>query len=347
MGTQFLSSGLSRRDALKVGLKGSAYAAPIVLGAIAVTPAAAVSPTPTMIMSPSPTTVPPTPTVTTMSGMPSVTVTPSSGPAGTAFTITVANFPASTAGNVYIQTGGSDVVGGSNVVLPITTNSNGGGTVVFRDLGTAPGPYKVFASIGNATTQPPYPILQITSPGLIGSVTVASAVGCNPTVISGSGFPTGAPFDVFVQSPSGTNLDQFRGVQAQPNGSFQLFSRSLPAGSLKVVVQAGQNVLNTTPFMQMACAGGNQPYIQASNSSVVAGNPLSFTGFSFVPGSMLTVSARSTNGMLLGSTSVTASGTGDIAGTLSTVGFPVGNIFLVVTTTGTNTVLATNNASIV
>ena len=54
MGNQSPLSNLSRRDALKIGLKGSAYAAPVVLGVIVATPAGAVSATPTMTPVPQP-----------------------------------------------------------------------------------------------------------------------------------------------------------------------------------------------------------------------------------------------------------------------------------------------------
>ncbi|MDQ2732640.1 MAG: hypothetical protein M3Y56_13360 [Armatimonadota bacterium] len=320
---------MTRRDALKTGLKGSIYAAPIVLGATVVQSVGAISPTPTA-----------TPTSTPVTGTPSLTVTPSSGPAGTSFTIRLANFPASTTGQVTIN-------GTSNgFTLPVTTDANGNATVVLKDLSTPPGSYQVSASVGNSFNQNP-PTIQITAPALVGAVTVTSAGGCDPTVFTGSGFPTGVDLNVNITSPSGTRITGFNTFQAQPDGTFQLFSRSLSTGSLKVVVQAGQNVLNTTPFLQAACAGGTQPFIAHNGPPVVAGEPLSFSGIQFVPGSTLTVSARSANGTLLGSTPVTADGSGQFSGTLSTTGFPVGAITLVVTPTGSNTVLAINDASIV
>jgi len=163
-------------------------------------------------------------------------------------------------------------------------------------------------------------------------------------------------FDVPVQSPSGTNIQTFFAIQAQPNGTFQLFASNLPSGLLNVlvlagsknmVVQPGSNVLNTIPFMQMACAG-THPFISVNPSTVIVGTSIAFQGSEFTPGSMLTISARSTNGTLLGSTTVTGGpGPGSISGTLSTMGFPIGQIPLVVTLTGSTTVLALSTANIV
>ncbi len=340
----FLSNDLSRRDALKIGLKGSVYAAPIVLGATVVQSVGAVTPAQTTATTAAPT-LSTTTTAAPVTRTPSVTVTPSSGPAGTPFTITLANFPASTAGAVYINATG----------LPVTTDANGNATVVFKDLSTPPGSYQVDANVGNVSNQNS-PTIQITAPALVGAVTVTSAGGCNPTVFTGSEFPTGVDLGVYITSPSGTNISSFSTFQAHPDGTFQLFTTSgLPTGSLNLVVSAASNVsphanvLNTTPFMQAACVG-DQPYIDGNQ--VIAGTPLTFTGGHFSPGSTLTVSARSTNGTLLGSTSVTVTATntqnpGTFSGTLSTTGFPVGTIELVVTATGSNTVLAATNQNIV
>ncbi len=341
MGKGFLSTDMSRRDALKTGLKGSVYAAPIVLGATGVQSVGAASPPPTAT-----TTAAPTPTSTTTAapvpGTPSLTVTPSSGPAGTPFTVTLANFPASTTGTVNILSPG---VSDSFFELPVTTDANGSATVVFRNFSAPPGSYQVNAFVGN-TGNTNKPTIQITAPALLGAVTVTSVAGCNP-VFSGSGFPTGVDLNVIITSPSGTTITGFNTIQTRPDGTFQLFGgNSLPAGSLNLVVSAGPNVLNKTTFAQTACVG-NQPSINANQFQVVAGTPLAFTGFQFSPGSTLTVSARSNNGTLLGSTPVTADGTGQFSGTLSTTGFPVGDINLVVTATGSNTVLAVGSTSIV
>lgn len=344
MSKDFLSNDMSRRDALKIGLKGSVYAAPIVLGATVVQSVGAVSPPHTTTSAPTATATA-TPTSTPVTGTPSLTVTPSSGAAGTPFTIILANFPVSTTGTVNIDSNSG------SFTLPVNTDANGNATVVFKDLSTPPGSYQVSASVGTTFNQNS-PTIQITAPALVGAVTVTSAGGCNPTVFTGSGFPTGVDLRANITSPSGTNVSGFSTFQARPDGTFQLFARDLPTGSLNLVVSAGPNVLNTTPFMQAACVGF-PPFINPNPFQVIAGTPLAFEGEQFSPGSTLTVSARSANGTLLGSTSVTVSAgsptqpAGSFSGTLSTTGFPVGDINLVVTATGSNTVLAINNARIV
>jgi len=319
---------------LKIGLKGSVYAAPVILGSIVATPARAVSATPT-----------PIPT----SGTLSVTVSPPSGPAGSPFAITVRNFLSSTNGTLGVQGQLRGLY--SFFEFFINTDANGNTTVVFKDLSATPDSYQVF--VGNvANTNPP--TFQITAPGIIGAVTVALAGGCNPTVINGSGFPIRVKFDVKITSQSGVEVGNFIPIQAQSNGAFQLFHHfGLPTGLLNLKVYAGINTISTTQFTQLACIG-NTPSIFAKGNSVIAESPLIFQGDGFTPGSVFTVSAQSNNGTLLGSASVTSAtmstptlNAGSFTGTLSTMGFPVASITLVVTPSGSNAVLGAGSANIV
>lgn len=375
---------LSRRDALKISLKGSTYVIPVVLGAIAATPASAVSPTPTPArtstpviptatpiptstpvvppatalpitaptLTPIPTLPPVVPTATALPSStptptlpPSFTITPTAGPAGTIFTVTIANFSPSTTGFLQLYMRYDNAPS-----FPITTDANGSGTATISNLSTTPGFYSVSVYLGNVHISDGMAI-NILAPPFVGNVTVTSAGGCYPTVVSGSDFPPGISFIVSIVDPAGTKFPYGYSVYVQADGTFQAFFNSnfLPIGPLKAVVEAEGNGVFTTAFTQMACTG-TRPIFYSTSGPITGGGsgPLPVFGSNFPSVGMITISVQAYTGKIVGSITVTETN-GSFSGTfnsLSPLPFYSNFVRIIATATSSNEVLAITSVTV-
>lgn len=233
--------------------------------------------------------LPPTPSSIT-TGAPSLTLSPTSGPAGIAVTVTGSGFAVNANGNVFLDINHNSILDAGEPGQSVTTSSVGVFSIILTVPSAAVGTYQAMVSIPAGSQAQPLGIFNVTT----NSTSVSPTSGFPGTIITitGSGFAENTNGNVFLDINQNSIFDA-----GEPNQSIT----TSPSGTFSVSLTAPPGAIGTYQVLVSIPAGTqsqllgtfnittNGPNIIVNPATGPAGSLITVTGNGFTANATGTV----------------------------------------------------------